>query len=127
MFKQSKLYSIVYNKCPRCHEGDFFVSNHIFTKDFDKMYKECPACGERYSPEPGFYFGAAYISYALYVALIVVAFVVVVGFLDYKPIKLLYFLVPLLVLLTPLFYRLARRIWINLFVDYNPAFKKHQQ
>ncbi|MFN4144808.1 MAG: DUF983 domain-containing protein [Runella sp.] len=118
MLKGTKLYSILFNKCPRCHEGDFFVSNHAFTKKFDEMHKVCPVCGERYTPEPGFYFGAAYVSYALNVAFIVTSFIAYVGFYGGDPIRLLYFVIPGVILLLPLFYRLARRIWINFFVKY---------
>jgi uncharacterized protein (DUF983 family) len=121
MLKGTKLYSILFNKCPRCHEGDFFETKNAFTRDFDKMHKTCPHCGERYEPEPGFYFGAMYVSYALYVALIITSFVGFVVVFDQSAIQLLYFLVPALVLLLPIIFRLARRIWINIFVKYRPT------
>ncbi len=121
MLKGTKLYSILFNKCPRCQEGGFFELNHMFSwKKFDKMHTSCPVCGERYTPEPGFYVGAMYISYALYVAFIVTNFVGFVLLLGVDPILLLYFLVPALVALMPLFFRLARRIWINIFIKYDP-------
>jgi uncharacterized protein (DUF983 family) len=120
MLKGTKLYSILFNKCPRCQEGDFFEINHVFSwKKFDKMHKSCPVCGEKYTPEPGFYFGAMYISYALYVAFIVTNFVGFVLVFGIDPIRLLYFLVPSLVALLPFFFRLARRIWINIFIKYD--------
>jgi len=120
MLKGTKLYSILFNKCPRCHNGDFFEINHIFNwKKFDKMHKSCPVCGEKYTPEPGFYFGAMYVSYALYVGFIITTFVGFVLMLDVDPIRLLYFLIPALIALTPFFFRIARRIWINIFVKYD--------
>jgi len=119
MLKETKLYSILFNKCPRCHEGDFFETSNAYNlKKFDKMYKKCPHCGEDFEPEPGFYFGAMYISYALYVALIITSFVGYVIILDGDEITLLYFLVPTLILVMPLFFRLGRRVWINLFVKF---------
>ena len=121
MLKGTKLYSILFNKCPRCQEGDFFELNHVFSwKKFDKMHTSCPVCGERYTPEPGFYVGAMYISYALYVAFIVTNFVGFVLLLGVDPIRLLYFLVPALVALMPSLFRLARRIRINIFIKYEP-------
>jgi len=31
MFKKgSKLYSILFNKCPKCHEGDFMKEKNMF-------------------------------------------------------------------------------------------------
>lgn len=130
MLKGTKLYSILFNKCPRCQEGNFFELNHVFSwKKFDKMHTSCPVCGEKYTPEPGFYVGAMYISYALYVAFIVTNFVGFVLILGIDPIQLLYFLVPALILLMPLFFRVARRIWITIFIKYDPqkAAKVNQQ
>ena len=34
-----------------------------------KMHHSCPGCGQDFMPEPGFYFGAMYFSYAINVAL----------------------------------------------------------
>ena len=34
-----------------------------------KMHRVCPRCGQDFMPEPGFYFGAMYFSYAINVAL----------------------------------------------------------
>jgi uncharacterized protein (DUF983 family) len=100
--------------------GTFIEINHIFNwKKFDKMHKSCPVCGEKYTPEPGFYFGAMYISYALYVAFIVTNFVDFVIFLNVDPIILLYFLIPALIALTLFFFRIARRVWLNFFVKYD--------
>ncbi|WP_027302669.1 DUF983 domain-containing protein [Rudanella lutea] len=124
MLKGTKLYSIVFNKCPRCQEGDMFTSATAFSREFDQMHTHCHACGQRFEPEPGFYFGSMYVSYALYVATIVSAFFLFVVFLDVDPVDLLWGLLPALVLLTPLFFRLARRTWINIFVGYDPAAKK---
>jgi hypothetical protein len=60
-----------------------------------------------------------YISYALFVAFIVTSFVGFVGIFDVDPVDLLYFVVPGIFLLTTLFFRIARRIWINIFVSYD--------
>lgn len=119
MLKGTKLYSILFNKCPRCHEGDFFETNNAYNlKKFDKMNKHCAHCGEDFEREPGFYFGAMYISYALYVALIITSFVGYVVIFDGDALRLLYFLVPILIFAMPLFFRLGRRVWINIFVKF---------
>ena len=120
MLKNSKLYSILFNKCPRCHKGDFFVKKSAFTRGFDRMHEYCSACGLRYEKEPGFFTGAMYVSYAFYVATIISSFVLFVVILDGDEITLLWVLMPALVVLTPLFFRLARRVWINFFVSYKP-------
>jgi uncharacterized protein (DUF983 family) len=119
MLKETKLYSILFNKCPKCQQGDFFQTKTMFSKNFSKNHSNCPVCNTSFEKEPGFYTGAMYISYSLNVAFIVVSFVIAVGFLDFDPVNLLYFVVPSLVFLTPFFFRISRRIWINLFVDFD--------
>ena len=52
-------------------------------KQFMKMNDRCPACAQYLEIEPGFYYGTAYISYAMTVALSVATFVgwwLLVGF-----------------------------------------------
>ena len=70
--KGSKLYSIVKFKCPQCQEGDFFISHPYDFKNMGKPHEHCSECGMKLSKEPGFYFGAMYVSYAFGVALFVV-------------------------------------------------------
>ncbi|WP_338875384.1 DUF983 domain-containing protein [Spirosoma sp. SC4-14] len=125
MLKGTKLYSILFNKCPRCQEGDFFVSQSAYNlKQFDKMHEQCSHCKLRYSPEPGFFTGALYVSYAYYVAFIISSFVLCYTILDINLDYYLIGLIPSLIALTPFFFRLARRTWINFFVDYRPALAK---
>ncbi|GAB3274874.1 hypothetical protein GCM10027347_48020 [Larkinella harenae] len=122
MLKGTKLYSILFNKCPRCQKGDFFVTSSAYNlKRFDDMHEQCSHCKLRYEAEPGFFVGAMYVSYAYYVAYIIATFVLFSLFFSID--QLNYYLVvllPTLVVLTPFFFRLARRTWISFFVSYNP-------
>ena len=124
MNKGSKIYSIVNNKCPKCHDGDFFVSPHSYDlKNFTKMYSNCPVCDERYEPEPGYYFGAMYMSYAINVAVMVVVWVgSELLFSDGVGIWwLVLFSILCGLALTPLTFRWSRLMWINMFVKYDPS------
>ncbi|MEL6924222.1 MAG: DUF983 domain-containing protein, partial [Bacteroidota bacterium] len=57
------LLSSIWNmKCPRCRQGDLF-SHGAFGSKFTEMPERCPNCGQNYMPEPGFYYGAMFISY----------------------------------------------------------------
>jgi uncharacterized protein (DUF983 family) len=123
MLKGNKLYSILFNKCPRCHQGDFFVTKSAYNRRFDKMQPRCEVCGLDYEREPGYYTGALYVSYALYVAWTISTFVVFYTLLNVDIVAYLWGLIPSLILLTPYFFRVARRVWINLFVDYQPIQK----
>jgi uncharacterized protein (DUF983 family) len=61
--KGSKSYSIFNLKCPRCQEGEMFeTGSYSMVKPFD-MLERCPKCNLNYFPEPGYYYGAMFISY----------------------------------------------------------------
>jgi len=117
MAKPSKIYSVLFNKCPACGVGDFFITKSAYNlRNFDKMNKECPHCGQRLVPEPGFYQGALYMSYAFYVAFMVIYFLIFVNFFEEYLDYFLMSIIPVLILLTPYFYRLARRSWLAIFI-----------
>lgn len=118
-FSQSPLYSILNNKCPKCHEGNFFEINNPYNlKKFDKMHHHCPVCNESFERETGFYYGAMYISYGLTVGFGVGLFLLITVLLGYDVITYLIVFASLQVLLMPVFYRFSRLIWIHLFVKY---------
>lgn len=52
------------NKCPQCRKGDLYKKPFQFSNPLD-MYEKCAECGLDFNPEPGFYFGAMIISYAI--------------------------------------------------------------
>ncbi|WP_116127060.1 DUF983 domain-containing protein [Lewinella sp. IMCC34183] len=59
----SKSYSIFSLKCPTCHRGDLFPTPTFSYREPFAQYTHCPACGQIYFPEPGFYYGAMFLSY----------------------------------------------------------------
>jgi len=64
--KGTKAYSMIKMKCPRCNEGDLFkTATYSFKLPFE-MYDRCPVCNQNYLPEPGFYYGAMFISYIIW-------------------------------------------------------------
>lgn len=81
MAKRTYLTGLMQGKCPRCREGDMFTyPAYKFTK-FNVMNDTCPHCGIKLEPEPGYYQGAMFVSYALAVILIgVISFVLYFGF-----------------------------------------------
>lgn len=120
------IVSLVKNKCPRCRQGDIFCHGSAYRKGFMKMPEKCPVCGQPTETEPGFYFGAAYVSYALTVAISVATFIawwVLIGF-SLNDSRLFWWIglnAVLLIVLQPLLMRLARTIWLSFFVKYDPA------
>ena len=69
--------SVVKNKCPNCLQDNFFETNSMFNvRTFDRMNKCCTKCGMDFRQEPGFYFGAAIMSYAIQAVLLLLTYVV---------------------------------------------------
>ena len=115
--KGTKLYSILHQKCPRCHEGDMFTYR-TFSPKFMVMNKTCPVCGLDFNPEPAYYFGAMYFSYAVQVAVFVGVYLALRFTTD--PSLWTYVLWVTLgsLAVLPLNFRLSRLSWINLFYKY---------
>ncbi len=118
--KGTKAYSIFHLKCPKCHEGDlFYTPTFSFKQPFD-MPKVCPKCGQKYEPEPGFYYGAMFISYIFsgWFCIGLIAFLHwVLGW------SMLWSFVTLLIIGILFFvwlFRFSRAVWINLNVKYDP-------
>ena len=120
--KGSKSYSIFYNKCPKCHHGMFWHKNNPYLnvlKNNKQTNSECNKCLLKYEIEPGFWFGAMYVSYA-----IAVVFLLIFGLIFYSlfenidMITLVITLSFLVIIFSPINHFFSRLIWINIFVDY---------
>ena len=90
------------------------------------MNERCPVCHVRLEPEPGFYQGAMYVSYAF-----TVAFIVVIGVVLYllgDPSEWVYIgtVIGVMVLLAPLNYRYSRVLYLHLFggIKYDASLSK---
>lgn len=58
-------------KCPQCREGKLYSVNLLSYRKLSDVNKTCTVCGASFHPEPDFYYGAMYISYAFSVALVI--------------------------------------------------------
>ncbi|WP_109832292.1 DUF983 domain-containing protein [Reichenbachiella versicolor] len=119
--------AIIKCKCPKCREGDMFETS-MFRNYFNvKMPKECPKCGQTYRPEPGFFFGAMYVSYGFSVATMITVGVILYNFFG-DPDMWVYMttVIATVAILWPIQYRLSRSIFFNVFggVDYDPSVMK---
>lgn len=116
MRKISSTKALLDCKCPRCRQGDLF--QQPLGKFFKNraMYKKCTVCNLAFEPEPGFYYGAMFISYAVSVAVSVVSGVVLYNFFNDPDIWV--YLVTVLffmLLLSPLTYRYSRSLMLHVF------------
>ncbi len=123
MQKIGYLAGLLHGNCPRCRQGKIFTHG-IFERvtNFNRMNEFCPHCELRLQPEPGFYQGAMYVSYAFTVAVLVV--IASVLYVTYNPPDSVYIsvIVGVMVLLVPLNYRYSRILYLYLFggINYNP-------
>lgn len=65
--KTSKAYAIIHAKCPYCRRGDIFTGT-LYGFDLQNTKEICDHCGQRIEIEPGYFYAAMYVSYAMNVA-----------------------------------------------------------
>lgn len=106
-------------QCPRCRQSDLFTKPFRMGQPLD-MHTHCSHCGLNYNPEPGYYWGAMFISY------IISAFPLM-GIVLYCMFGLKYSVVLSLVIgavVAGIFYfplmRFSRSLWIHLMKRYDP-------
>ena len=118
--KKSILKSIYHCKCPRCREGNMFLKGQFFNPaKFSDMNKNCGHCGQSFEPEPGYYFGAMFISYGINTALFISVWVGLYLFKeDYSLTLLLTLLGVSAIVFLPFIYRISRSIWIAIFIPF---------
>lgn len=118
--KGTKLYSILYGACPKCHQESMYINkNPYILRDTLKIHGHCSHCKTKYRIEPSFFYGSMYVSYAVGIAFAVAAFVISYLFLG-SSLKVSFIaIVGTLVAFGPIIMRLSRNIWINLFMSYD--------
>lgn len=68
--------AILQGKCPRCREGNIFPTSIISYRKLTEVADKCPHCHAVISPEPDFFMGAMFISYAFSVALVIASLII---------------------------------------------------
>lgn len=71
MKEKSLGLAILHGKCPQCREGNIFPTSIFSYNKLTEINHRCPHCQAVLVPEPDFFYGAMYISYAFSVALVV--------------------------------------------------------
>jgi hypothetical protein len=124
--EKSRFVAMLSHDCPVCRQSSIYVNSKVYTwVNLGSMHQECPVCHTNLVPETGFYFGAAYVSWALTVALWVSVLVglkvfdalgwIEFGFLTH-PITFLSTGAIVTLLVFPYLFRLSRSIWAYMFI-----------
>ena len=116
MVKKTRSSAIFNGKCPRCRDGNMFKTAVFTFNNFTKMNQRCPNCNLNFEVEPGFFFGALYISYIFSVGIFAVVTIILFVFFD-DPESRVYIgaVIFLSIILYPFNYRFSRIIYLHLF------------
>lgn len=114
--QSSKLSRILGMKCPHCGEGDlFFTPTFSFKRPLD-MHENCSVCQQSFFPEPGFYYGAMFISYITF-GFFSIGLVMVLHWIIGLSIELSFaILIGIAALFYVFLFRMSRSIWLGLMV-----------
>ena len=117
--KPSYLYTVINAKCPRCREGNMFPPGTLYSRRFADMYPQCPCCGQSFEPEPGYYYGAMYVSFGFSTGIFLGVLFVLSLFVKELTLGMVMLTIGVIVIgLLPVMFRLSRAIWINIFFRY---------
>ena len=113
-------YSVVFNKCPQCHQGRVLKYPPYQINKLLDTEETCAHCQLKYEKEPGFFYGALYVSYALTSGIFIVAYILQLTVFELPVTQFAIGMLSLLLLTFPLIARWSRVLWLNFFVPYNP-------
>jgi uncharacterized protein (DUF983 family) len=117
--KGSKLNSILTGTCPRCQEESMYIDKNPYNiKNMYKMHENCSHCGLHYQLEPSFFYGSMYVNYGLTVMVGVATFIISKFLLGLELTQSFIAIIVALIVLMPINSRLARNIYINMFVSF---------
>jgi uncharacterized protein (DUF983 family) len=124
----SMFSSLVACKCPQCRTGKMFEFKATHITKYSRMHEHCKVCGLRFEIEPGFFWGAMYISYAITTGILIILGLLIL-WLGNNPDFWVYFsiIVSTVILLTPFIYRYSRAMMIYFIspVRFNPKLVAH--
>jgi uncharacterized protein (DUF983 family) len=116
---RSAISAIITMRCPKCREGKMFPEGTLFTTKFMRMNERCAGCGQSFMPEPGYYFGAMFVSYGINAGFFIAVWLGM--YLLMEEISVIAMIIALLIVvlgLLPVTFRLSRVLWIYIFVRY---------
>lgn len=126
MVKTSQLEAIVKAKCPRCRRGKIFAGS-LYGLNLQKTNEHCSHCDMRFEVEPGYFYGAMYVSYTF-----VVGEMLNIGLITYlitgndkSPWLYITTILLTILALTPINYRYSRVLllhWLTPKIKYYPEY-----
>lgn len=119
-------YTMLFNKCPQCHQGQVFKSKNPYSLGrIFEMNEKCEHCELKFEKETGFFYGALYVSYALTSGWFLTWFILYLTVLNWDTFYFALFIAGTLIVLSPLAIRWSRLIWMNFFYKYKKELKNY--
>ncbi|NNE27950.1 MAG: DUF983 domain-containing protein [Saprospiraceae bacterium] len=87
------------------------------------MNDSCSRCGQDFEPEPGYYYGAMFISYILSSFILLPIALVLAFYFEFSNLQMMAVIILLGVLIFFRILRVSRSIWIHAMVKYDPPMK----
>ena len=114
-----KLFSILFTRCPRCGVGAQYENQNPYVLNkLSDMHKECPVCRMKYSREPGYWFGAMFMSYGLSIFIAGSGIWISTNFFEPTEFNLIMSGIGSIFVMWPYTFRLARSLWLGITVKY---------
>jgi hypothetical protein len=100
-----------------------FPEGTFYTTKFMNMNERCACCRQPFTPEPGYYFGAMFVSYGINAAFFIAVWVAMYFTMDEIALSSMIIALLLVILgLLPVTFRLSRVLWIYMFVRFDPKY-----
>ena len=116
MKQKNGLWAVLEGNCPRCRTGKMFVAPVYKLSKFHVMHEQCGHCGLRYQREPGFFYVAMYVSYAISVAILLVTTFLLYHLANDPALNINIITVSIVSAVTyPINFRISRIIFLHLF------------
>ena len=109
-------------KCPRCRESKLFTEPLMLSKPLE-MPERCNVCGQSFMPEPGFYYGAMFISYIMSSFFFLLVAGIMIIYFEWSVEASFGLIIFLGAILYIWVLRISRSIWINIMINYDPKAK----
>jgi len=104
-------------QCPRCRKADLYLSPFDISKPLN-MHKRCGHCDLNFEPEPGYYFGAMFISYGISALLFLSIAAILYFAFGLGPNPILAWIIFIGILSFLKILRLSRSVWIHIMTRY---------
>ena len=113
----NSIQNICKGTCPNCNKGKIFEQNGLLYKlRMPKMHVNCAVCGYKFEKEPGYFYGAMYVSYMLTVGeAIALYFILSYVFKFGDNFQIFLMIAASMIGLSFFNMRISRTIWIHLF------------